>query len=459
MSLLKLPRSSPSYARYTLVAVPATLGLVTVLVAGAPPLGPSLILLVLVATLTMALVRSLGERELHDERTLLTLLESIRKGNVAIRASMQKGGQPYHRILEEVNLLATALQQRQLAEHEAQNLVRKTLAVLDAGVYLFDHDQCLKMTNLAGANILRSTEKNLIGRSASDLSLAALFDVTSGSVQSLDFGGSSGRWHVRHATLRIRARPARLLVIQSVEPILRKQQAESFTQLLRVISHEINNTLAPISSMAATAQQLLPASAQFTDADLLADIRESLVIIERRSTHLRAFISQYAVLAKIPAPCIQETSLRTVMESSLAIFRDIDVTVNGADISVAADRVQLEQVLINILRNGTQSAGATQLLVSWNVSSDNVMIEIADNGAGITNRDNLFTPFYTTKKYGNGIGLALARQIMDAHGGRIDLDNRVGARGAVARLELPLFEVAASTLDRNTNGCEVVQGN
>lgn len=439
MSLRKLRRSSPSSARYALVAVPATLGLVTVLVAGAPPLGPSLILLVLVATLTIALAKSLGAREQHDERTLLTLLESIRKGNVAIRASMQKGGNTYYRILEEVNLLATALQQRQVAEREAQNLVRKTLAALDAGVYLFDHEQCLKMTNLAGANILRSTEKNLIGRSASDLSLARLFDVPSGSVQSHDFGGLPGRWHVRHATLRIRAKPARLLFIQSVEPILRKQQAQAFSQLLRVISHEINNTLAPISSMAATAQQLLPASAQYTDTCLLGDIRESLVVIERRSAHLRSFISQYAALAKIPAPCIQKTSLRAAVESSRAIFEGIDVKVNGADVSVAADRVQLEQVLINVLRNGMQSTGATQLLVSWKEGNGSVIIEIADDGVGIVNRENLFIPFYTTKKDGNGIGLALARKIMDAHGGRIDLDNRVGVRGAVARIELPLF--------------------
>lgn len=441
MSLHKLPRSSPSPARYTLVAAPAALGLVVVLVAGAPAPGPSLILLALISILTMALAKSLEEREQHDERTLLTLLESIRKGNVAIRASVQQGGQTHHRILEEVNLLATALQQRQVAEQEAQNLVRKTLAALDAGVYLFDHNQCLKMTNLAGANILQSTETNLIGRSASELSLATLFDVPSGSVQSQDFGGSSERWHVRHATLRIRARPARLLFIQSVEPILRKQQAQAFTQLLRVISHEINNSLAPISSMAATAQHLLPASAQFMDAELLADIRESLVVIERRSAHLRSFISQYAALAKIPAPCIQKTSLRSAVESSLAIFPGIDARVNGTDVSVAADRVQLEQVLINVIRNGIQSTGATQLLVSWKERNDSIMIEIADDGAGIINRENLFTPFYTTKKDGNGIGLALARQIMDAHGGRIDLDNRVGARGAVARLELPLFEV------------------
>ncbi|HDS1834922.1 TPA: histidine kinase, partial [Stenotrophomonas maltophilia] len=139
------------------------------------------------------------------------------------------------------------------------------------------------------------------------------------------------------------------------------------------------------------------------------------------------------------APCIQKTSLRAAVESSRAIFEGIDVKVNGADVSVAADRVQLEQVLINVLRNGMQSTGATQLLVCWKEGNGSVIIEIADDGAGIVNRENLFIPFYTTKKDGNGIGLALARQIMDAHGGRIDLDNRVGVRGAVARIELPLF--------------------
>lgn len=436
MGSAPMSRIEPRIWRYSLVALPAMAALLIVLLIGRPSVVPAAVLAVLVVVITLLAIRAVIRGDRHDEHTLMSLLEAVRQGQYSVRARLPSSARGTPSVLGQINALAIQLQRQHAAEQEASSLLRKTLAALDAGVFLFDHRQALKLVNPAGAEVLASSGSRLLGLTVQQLGLQALMDCPSGAVQSHEFERRSGRWQVTHATLRSAGLPAQLLVIQLVEPILRREQANTFSQLLRVISHEINNSLAPISSMAVSARDLLPSDGVAMDEEHIADIRESLDVISRRSESLQRFIGQYAELARMPRPQLEAVSLAALAATSLAIFPKENVTVESDDLIVLIDRAQMEQVLINLVRNGLESPGSAQVTVRWRHVHGRVVIEVADDGSGLPATSNLFVPFFTTKKGGSGIGLALSRHIIDAHGGTLVLEDRVDGPGAVARIEL-----------------------
>jgi two-component system, NtrC family, nitrogen regulation sensor histidine kinase NtrY len=210
-------------------------------------------------------------------------------------------------------------------------------------------------------------------------------------------------------------------------------------RLVRVLSHEINNSLAPIQSIAGSLRRVLERRPRPPDAD--ADLADGLEVIASRSESLGRFMASYARMARLPQPRLAPLDVGVWVRRVAGLEKRVPVVVRpGAPIVVRADGDQLDQLLINLVGNAADASLETGggVTVGWTASDGRLAVTVEDEGPGLPESSNLFVPFFTTKRQGSGIGLVLSRQIAEAHGGRLTLENRPDRRGAVARLELPV---------------------
>jgi two-component system, NtrC family, nitrogen regulation sensor histidine kinase NtrY len=257
----------------------------------------------------------------------------------------------------------------------------------------------------------------------------------------MDFPGGAGRWGMRRSTVREHGLPLQLLVISDLTRPLREQELQAWQRLVRVLGHELNNSLTPIKSIAGSLASLV--ARRPMPADWEDDMRRGLSVISARSEALSRFIGAYARLARLPRPQLQLMELRPWVQRGVSLETRLKVVVRpGPDIFLQGDPDQLEQVLINLLRNAADASLTTggAVEIGWVRNGSHVEVLIEDDGPGISNTTNLFVPFFTTKPGGSGIGLVLSRQIAEAHGGSLMLENRQDRTGCLARLRLPLWE-------------------
>lgn len=421
------------------LAAPALLALALVLAVGTPRPPEAALLMLCVLLLTAALWRWQQRDAGQRLRTLGGLLEALREGDYSVRVAQGARDRDGDGLLQRFNALAQRLQDEQRDSHESLQLLSKTLAALDGAVFAFEQDQRLRLVNPAGERLLGAAAEQLVGQSAQALGLDGLFALPSGSIHAHAFAGQQGRWQIGHAALRSRSQAGRLLLVQPMERALREEEAQAFRRLLRVLSHEINNSLAPIASIADTLGRLLAAAADTLDAELHEDLRNGLGVIEQRSAALQRFLGGYARLARLPAPVPATVELAPLCARVRRLLDDARVQVEvDPQLRLHADADQLEQVLINLLRNALESGGSAPVTLRARRDGACAQIEILDGGAGLPPSDNLFVPFFTTKPGGSGIGLVLSRQILEAQGGSLSLDARADAPGSVATLRLPL---------------------
>jgi signal transduction histidine kinase len=278
----------------------------------------------------------------------------------------------------------------------------------------------------------------LMGKTADELRLANCLDEHAAAVLNIAFPGVTGQWEVRRGAFRQGGLPHKLVVLSDVSGPLRQQEREAWHRLIRVIGHELNNSLAPIKSIAGslesiTAQDPLP-------PDWRDDMRRGLGVIAGRTDALSRFTNAYTALARLPQPNKRSIDLEPLIQraASLETRRRIRV-VPGEQVTVQADPDQIEQLLINLIRNAVDAVSETggDVQVGWERNSHRVAIHVDDEGPGVATTANLFVPFFTTKQSGSGIGLALGRQIAEAHGGTLTLESRIGHRGARATVHLP----------------------
>jgi nitrogen fixation/metabolism regulation signal transduction histidine kinase len=269
----------------------------------------------------------------------------------------------------------------------------------------------------------------------------------------LPFQGPNTRWLVRRSSFRQRGVPHTLIVLSEVSRALREEERSAWQRLIRVLGHELNNSLTPIKSIAGSlraqvSQSILSSGQQ--------DFERGLSIIETRAGSLNRFLQAYRQLAQMPPPALRRTELPVIIEHVAGLETRLPVKVDpGPPVELMADPDQLEQMLINLVSNAVEAAlepphaatppanGATghgtpdpHVSMQWVVSESDVVLIIDDNGPGFLNPSNAFVPFYTTKPAGSGIGLVLSRQIAEAHGGSIELLNRAD-QGCRARVVLP----------------------
>jgi two-component system, NtrC family, nitrogen regulation sensor histidine kinase NtrY len=382
---------------------------------------------------------ALRDRVVYPLQTLSNLLAALREEDFSIRARGQRRNDPLGEVLLEMNALADTLREQRLGALEATSLLRAVMEEIPVAVFAFDRDRRLRVVNRAGERLLARPIERLLGRTADELGLAPCLAISGPTSASLTFPGGAGRWEVRSGHFRQGGMPLELLVMTDVSRSLRDEERQAWQRLIRVIGHEINNSLAPIKSIANSLERLVARDPKPADWD--SDMRDGLQVIGGRAESLGRFTAAYAQLARLPAPTIEPVPLPALVARVAGLERRLPVRVDGGpQVTVNADAAQLEQLLINLVRNAADAAMATggAVHVGWGLTDGRVRVWVDDEGPGVSNPANLFVPFFTTKPGGSGIGLVLCRQIAEAHGGTVTLDNRQHGLGCRAELVLPL---------------------
>jgi two-component system nitrogen regulation sensor histidine kinase NtrY len=395
-------------------------------------------LTVIIAACTLGFLASAREHVVHPLQTMTNLLAALREGDYSIRARGARLDDALGEALLEINTLGETLRVQRLGAFEATALLRTIMAEIDVAVFTFDPDHRLRLVNRAGENLLSQPMDKLLGKRAGELGLSECLNSNEDSPLTLTFPGGSGRWGVRRSTFREHGLPHELLVLTDLSRTLREEERRAWQRIVRVLGHEMNNSLAPIKSIAGSLETLLrrrPAPPDWQD-----DARSGLKSIAARADSLSRFMEAYARLARLPPPQKDDVDLGELVRRVVTLETRQSVNVlPGAETEIAADAAQIEQLLINLVHNAVDAAlethGAAE--IGWKDAGDCVEVFVRDEGAGIMNPTNLFVPFFTTKPDGSGIGLTLSRQIAEAHGGSLTLANRRDRTGAEALLRLP----------------------
>jgi two-component system nitrogen regulation sensor histidine kinase NtrY len=310
---------------------------------------------------------------------------------------------------------------------------------IDVAVFAFDGGGRLRLVNRAGERILNQAEARLLGLTAAELGLLECLEGESPKIAQIAFPGKSGRWEIHRGNFREAGLAHQLLVITDLSRALREEERQAWQRLIRVLGHELNNSLAPIKSVAENLGSMLHRKERAPDWQ--EDMRSGLNIIAARTDGLARFMSAYARLAKLPPPVFQPVDVGVWIKRVVGLEPRLSVQIDaGPETKILADPDQLEQLLINLLRNAVDASLETGggVKVGWERQNGSVKVWVQDDGPGIPNAANLFVPFFTTKQGGSGIGLVLSRQIAEAHGGSLTLENRESHRGCEARLQLPI---------------------
>jgi nitrogen fixation/metabolism regulation signal transduction histidine kinase len=315
------------------------------------------------------------------------------------------------------------------------------IAEIDLAVFTFDGEETLQLVNRAGRRMMAQPAERLLGRTATDLGLADCLEGEAERTFERSFPGQTGRWQVRRSGFREGGMSHQLLVLSDLSRALRDEERQAWQRLIRVLGHELNNSLAPMKSTAVTLETLL--HRERPHEGWREDASRGLRMIAERCESLARFVAAYSHLARLPAPKLRPTPIESIVRRVVQFETRLSVAVEkGSEVTVQADRDQLEQLLINLVKNAVEAALETGggVVVGWWVEKTYLEVLVRDEGPGLANTQNLFVPFFTTKEGGTGIGLVLCRQIAEAHGGSLTLENREDGPGCEARLRLPLEE-------------------
>jgi nitrogen fixation/metabolism regulation signal transduction histidine kinase len=401
-------------------------------------------LTVVIVTICLGFSFALRERVVLPLQTLSNLLAALGEGDFSIRARGARGGDPLGEVMIEVNALVETLRHQRLDALEATTLLRKVMAEIDVAVFTFDEHKELKFVNRAGTRLLNQPAERLLGRDANEIGMSDCLAGEVPRVINTAFPGGVGRWEIRRSQFRQGGRPHELLVLSDLSQPLREEERQAWQRLIRVIGHEMNNSLAPIKSIAGSLSTII--EREPPPADWRDDMQRGLNVIASRSEALSRFMSAYARLARLPPPKLAPIDVAAFVDRVATFEKAHDIKVTaGPPQTIQADADQLEQLLINLIRNAveavTETGGGT-VRVGWQrvagSSPATVELWVEDEGPGLGNTGNLFVPFFTTKPGGSGIGLVLSRQIAEAHGGSLQLENRTDHRGVRATLRLPV---------------------
>ena len=392
-------------------------------------------------------------------RKLTRFLESVRYSDfaVAFRADSNLGP-TFHELNEQFNEVLDAFRQARAEKEANLHYVNTIVQHVSVGLLTFDAAGQVELVNqtalrllgiyrLRTLNDLNSTHPDL-----AELLRNAAISPTPVSYQT----GTDGELSVRCTAVRLRGRLVTVVSMQNIRSELQQRELDAWQNLTKVLRHEIMNSITPIVSLAGTMRDIVETdlvpltepSSEGNQEQLVAlpsyvgesigDLRDALTTIEQRGAGVMQFVDAYRNFTAIPQPIFADVSveslLRNVVQLAQAYAQKPQITckVSSPNLAIRADAVQIEMVLINLIKNAVESVGKTQVPIIHLEAvavGPRVMIQVIDNGPGIEPEalEQIFIPFYTTKKTGSGIGLSLSRQIMQLHNGQLTAESTPGA--------------------------------
>lgn len=374
-------------------------------------------------------------------QTASNMLSALREGDFSLKAGYVDPQDPLGQLMLEINLLTDVLSEHRMDAMEAHALMDKVIQNIDAAVLTFDPDCCIKLANQAARDLLGIQDRDLCQCYAAELGLDKVLECPANATIPHPNPEKSGRFTVRKGTYRVGGEPHELIILIDVSRNLREEELLAWKRLIRVLGHELNNSMAPIQSLSESLQRIA-AKPQHDEEDR-ADLVGGLEIIRQRTEGLSRFVHEYARLAKLPPPRLKPVQIGEIVRRIASLYEDRGVLVDPdhrPELTLPADPDQLEQALLNLIKNAVEAAAETrgEVRVLWKVQGEVLRLLIEDTGPGIANPDNLFIPFFSTKRGGSGIGLTLSRQIIEGHNGSLRLANRQAVTGCRATVILPL---------------------
>ncbi|GIU49558.1 PAS domain-containing sensor histidine kinase [Shewanella sp. KT0246] len=360
---------------------------------------------------------------LNQQHQVSTVLTAIANGDTSLGLSHHH---PLQTKLKEVN---QKLKHSQTLAQSQSHYLQTLLSHLDIAIFVVGDDGQINQKNPASERLLGALPKNIA-------ELPALAECINGSstdrklVVDWKKGEQQDRLSVQITCVVIDGKALKLVSIQSIYLALQAKEQQAYKMLTKVLTHEIANSITPLSSLSQTATTLIPDTLVFDDLEDKHDLALALDTIANRTRHLDEFIGRFRTMSQLPAPKLKIISLTEIVQRSLKLFehqwqqQNIEFLFNyHKDYPLMADSAQIEQVLINLLKNATEAVTAQtnkqiQLTLQQN-SQAQVSLDIRDSGTGVPEHvvEMMFVPFFTTKPKGSGIGLSLSRQIMIQHGG------------------------------------------